>query len=352
MLSEEKLIMTSSPHIKTEDDTRSIMLDVIIALTFPLIMAIYFFGWRSLTLTLTAVASCIAFEWLYRYFMKKPSSIGDLSAIVTGMLIAFNLPVTTPMWIPVVGSFFAIVIVKQLYGGLGKNFMNPALGARAFLLSWPALISLWVKAKPLADSSFPLLKSISREALSPDVIAAATPLAKMKQGFLPSTPMPSVDGDIVSTLRDMAVGNIAGCIGEVSAIVLIAAGIYLIVRKVITPHIPLAYISTVAVLTYLFPRGGNDPLQWMLFSLTSGGLMLGAVFMATDYVTSPVSKTGRIIYGIGCGLLTVLIRYFGAYPEGVSFAILIMNVCVWAIEKISRPGRFGVKRFKKAGDTK
>ena len=133
---------------------------------------------------------------------------------------------------------------------------------------------------------------------------------------------------------------------------LIAAGIYLIVRKVITPHIPLAYISTVAVLTYLFPRGGNDPLQWMLFSLTSGGLMLGAVFMATDYVTSPVSKTGRIIYGIGCGLLTVLIRYFGAYPEGVSFAILIMNVCVWAIEKISRPGRFGVKRFKKAGDTK
>lgn len=341
-----KLMVSSSPHIKTEDGTRSIMLDVIIALIFPLIMAIYFFGWRSLTLTLTSVAASIAFEWLYRRALKKPSTIHDLSAVVTGMLIAFNLPVSAPLWIPVVGAFFAIVIVKQLYGGIGKNFMNPALAARAFLLSWPGLISFWTR--PLVNSGITLFGNVTRETVAVDAIASATPLAVMKAGHLPSVAN-EVSG-VTYTLQDTFFGNVPGCIGEVSALVLIAALIYLLIRKVITIHIPLAYIGTVAVLTFLFPLGGNDPLQWMLFSISSGGLMLGAVFMATDYTTSPVTAKGRVIYGIGCGLITVLIRYFGSYSEGVSYSILIMNLLVWTIDKYVKPRRFGVKKeAKKAG---
>lgn len=330
----EKLRVAPSPHLRTEDGTRSIMFDVIIALCFPLVMAIYFFGWRSLTMTLVSVCSCIAFEYLYRRILKKSVTIGDLSAVVTGMLIAFNLPVTTPMWILVVASFFAIVIVKQLYGGLGKNFMNPALAARAFLVSWPALTTLWVK--PLAASGISLFGNITRETLSPDVIVSATPLATMKLGQLPA-----------ASLRDVFIGNTAGCIGEVSAIVILAAAVYLLVRKVIRPYVPVAYLGTVALLTFLFPLGGNSGLTWMLYNLFSGGLMLGAVFMATDYATSPVTVRGKIIFGIGCGLITVLIRYFGSYAEGVSYSILIMNTMVWLLDKAGRPRRFGVKRFAK-----
>jgi len=336
------LRVAPSPHLKTEDGTRSIMLDVIIALCFPLVMAVYFFGWRAFTMTLVSVCSCIAFEWLYRRFTKKSSTIGDLSAVVTGMLLAFNLPVTTPMWILVIGSFFAIVIVKQLYGGLGKNFMNPALAARAFLISWPALITVWVK--PLAAKSLPLFGNVVP---SPDVIVTATPLAKLKAGILPAA------GEFSVTLRDAFIGNCAGCIGEVSAVVILAAAIYLIVRKVIRPHVPVAYIGTVAVLTFLFPMHGIDNLTWMAYNLFSGGLMLGAVFMATDYATSPVTPMGKIIFGIGCGAITVLIRYFGSYAEGVSYSILIMNTMVWLLDKSFRPRRFGVKRFaKKAKEAK
>ncbi len=345
---DKNLIVSSSPHIKTEDGTRSIMLDVIIALIFPLIMAIYFFGWRSLTLTLTSVAASIAFEWLYRRLLKKPSTIHDLSAVVTGMLLAFNLPVSAPLWIPVVGAFFAIVIVKQLYGGIGKNFMNPALAARAFLLSWPALISFWTR--PLVNAGITLFGNVTRETVAVDAIASATPLAKMKMGILPSVISPSIENDVAYTLQDTFFGNVPGCIGEVSALVLLAALAYLLIRKVITYHIPVAYIGTVAVLTFIFPLGGNDPLTWMLYSISSGGLMLGAVFMATDYTTSPVTSLGRVIYGIGCGLLTVLIRYFGSYSEGVSYSILIMNLLVWTIDKYVKPSRFGVKKAaKKAG---
>lgn len=332
------LIVSSSPHIKTEDGTRSIMLDVIIALIFPLIMAIYLFGFRSLTLTLTSVAASIAFEWLYRRLLKKPSTIHDLSAVVTGMLLAFNLPVSAPLWLPVVGAFFAIVIVKQLYGGIGKNFMNPALAARAFLLSWPALITFFTR--PLENTGLPLFTAVTRETVAVNAIASATPLAIMKEGTLPTA---------TYALSDMFWGNIPGCIGEVSTLVLVASMIYLLVRKVITWHIPVAYVGTVALLTFIFPQG-NDPLMWMLYSISGGGLMLGAVFMATDYTTSPVTSWGRIIYGVGCGLLTFLIRYFGSFAEGVSYSILIMNLLVWTIDKYVKPPRFGVKRFaKKAG---
>ena len=299
-------------------------------------------------MTLTSVAASIAFEWLYRRLLKKPSTIHDLSAVVTGILIAFNLPVSAPLWLPVVGAFFAIVVVKQLYGGLGKNFMNPALAARAFLLSWPGLISFWTR--PLVNSGISLFGNVTRDTVAIDAIASATPLAKMKIGILPSVVSQQFEGDVAYTLQDTFLGNIPGCIGEVSALVLIAALIYLLIRKVITWHIPIAYIGTVAVLTFLFPLGGNDPITWMLYSISTGGLMLGAVFMATDYTTSPVTAKGRLIYGIGCGLITVLIRYFGSYSEGVSYSILIMNLLVWTIDKYVKPRRFGVKKeAKKAG---
>lgn len=340
-----RLLMSSSPYIRSDEDTRSIMMDVVVALVFPLIMAIYFFGWRAATLTLTSVASSIAFEWLYRYIARKPSTIGDMSAVVTGMLIAMCLPVSAPLWMPVVGAFFAIVVVKQLYGGLGKNFLNPALAAHAFLHSWPALVSVWVKPN-LGSSALSVFENVTGKTLSPDVIASVTPLMKMKQGVLPSVAMAGGD-DVISSLRDVVVGNVAGCIGEVSAVVIVAAAIYLLVRRVITVHIPAAYVGTVAVLTFLFPLGGNPGWQWMLYSVCSGGLLFGAVFMATDYTTSPVTARGRIVYGIGCGVLTVLIRYFGAYSEGVTYAILIMNCCACFMDRVIRPRRFGVVKTKR-----
>lgn len=348
-IDDKRLLMSASPHIRTEEDTRSIMTDVVIALLFPLIMAIYFFGWRAATLTAVSVVSSVVFEWLYRRLTKKSSTIGDMSAAVTGMLLAMCLPVSAPLWLPVVGAFFAIVVVKQLYGGLGKNFLNPALAARAFLFSWPSFMSLWTKPN-LGGNAVSAFAGITRETASPDIIASVTPLGKMKLGFLPSVAMG--DADVISSMRDVVVGNVAGCIGEVSAVVIIAAAIYLIIRRVITIHIPLAYVGTVAVLTLLFPRGGNAAWQWMLYSVCSGGLLFGAVFMATDYTTSPVTARGRVIYGIGCGIITVLIRYFGAYNEGVTYAILIMNCCACFMDRVVRPRRFGVpKKTRKAAES-
>ena len=340
-----QFLMSSSPHIRVEEDTRAIMLDVIIALLFPLIMAVYFFGWRALVLTVISVASSVFFEWFYCKVVRKSSTVSDRSAVVTGFLIALCLPVSVPIWIPVAGSFFAIIVVKQLFGGLGKNFLNPALSAQAFLFSWPALVSLWTKVSP-GFGSLPLFGNITRAKLSPDVIASVTPLAKMKLGYLPSVAMG--DADVISSLRDVAMGNVAGCMGEISALVIIAAAIYLIIRRVITVHIPVSYVLTVAVLTFIFPRGENPNYLWMLFSVFSGGLLFGAVFMATDYTTSPATPKGRVVYGIGCGVLTVLMRYFGAYNEGVTFSILIMNCLSGFIDEVFRPRRFGAKRVKEA----
>ncbi|NLM62057.1 MAG: RnfABCDGE type electron transport complex subunit D [Clostridiales bacterium] len=329
MAMDKQLQVSSSPHIDIAEDTRSLMLDVIIALTPALLLSVFYFGFRALILTLISVASCIAFEFLYRRLMKKHTTIGDLSAVVTGILIAFNLPASAPYWMVVVGAFFAIVIVKQLYGGLGKNFMNPALAARAFLLSWPTTMSTW----PKVFEKVPLIGQTA------DVVTAATPLAALKSGTLPD-----------NTLMELLLGQHGGTLGETSAIVLLIGGVYLVLRKVISPRIPLFYIGTVAVVTFIFPRGGVNNLQWMLYNVLSGGLILGAVFMATDYVTSPVTKGGRALFGIGCGLITVFIRYFGSYPEGVSFSILIMNACAWVLDKAFRPRRYGVSsRGKKVG---
>ena len=322
-----KLIATSSPHIRAAENTRSIMLDVIIAMMPALIWAIVKFGFRALTLTAVSVVGCMFFEWGYRKLMKKPQSVNDLSAAVTGILLAFVCPVNMPYWMILVGDFFAIVLVKMLFGGLGKNIVNPALAGRAFLFSWPVLMSNWVKVG--FDNAAGLLSTA-------DAVTAATPMSAMHQGALPE-----------ESILDMFLGNIGGCIGETSALLLIIGFIYLLYRKVITARIPLAYIGTVAILAFLFPQG-NDRIAWMAAQVFGGGLMLGAIFMATDYVTSPLTKLGQIVYGIGCGVITILIRYFGGYSEGVTYAILCMNACAVLLDKIGRPVKFGAPKKEAA----
>jgi electron transport complex protein RnfD len=283
----------------------------------------------ALAAAAVSVAGCCVFELLYRLLLRKNNTLGDLSAAVTGLLIAMVSPVTTPYWILLIGDFFAIVVVKQLFGGVGKNFLNPALAARAFMLSWAGEMTTWVGPK----TSVPLMGVIDAETFP-------TPMSYLHgndlSGLMKATDLPK-----------MFVGLVGGSMGEVSAMLLLLGGLFLLWRKVITWYIPVSYIGTVAALTFLFPRG-NDPLQWMLCNLLGGGLMLGAIFMATDYVTSPVSHLGQAIFGVGCGLITVFIRYFGSYNEGVCYAILIMNLTVWLIDKSIKPHRFGVIKEKKA----
>lgn len=319
--------VSNSPHIRSEDSTRQIMLDVIIALIPALALAVFVFGARALVVTAVSVAGSVVFEWLYNKLLKKPCTIGNCSAIVTGMLLAYTLPVTAPLWMVLIGDFFAIIIVKALFGGLGKNFMNPALGGRAFLMaSYPVFMTTWCKV----HTTLPLFGT-------PDITSSATPLSFLKEGKLPDV-----------SLGDAALGMVGGCIGEVSALALLVGGAWLIYRRVITLRIPVTFIGTVAVLTLVFSKGDAGAFNWMAYELLTGGLMLGAIFMATDYASSPVTPKGQIIYGIGCGVLTVLIRYFGSYPEGVSYAILIMNCCVFLIEKISQPVKFGYVKPVKA----
>ena len=327
---ELKLSVASSPHLGSIDSTPGIMVDVIIALLPALAAAVWFFGARALTLTLATVASTVGFEALYRKCMKLPSTVGDLSAVVTGILLAMCLPANTPYWVAILGGAFAIIVVKQLFGGLGKNFLNPALAGRVFLFSsFPAFISKYTE--PIR-SAWPSIWGVNLDAES-----AATPMKFIHSGKLPEG----------VSIQQLMVGEQAGCLGEVAALMLIVGGIYLVLRKVISPRIPLCYIGTVAVLTYLFPLGGIARGDWMLYNLLSGGLMLGAIFMATDYVTSPVTPTGRTVYAIGCGALTVFLRYFGIYPEAVSFSILVMNILVWSLDKAFMPHRFGTPWFQK-----
>lgn len=319
---ELNLIGSSSPHIRTKDGAGHIMGEVLLAMLLPLLFAVYNFGPRALAATAVSVAGCCAFEWLYRAALKKDNTLGDLSAAVTGVLIAFVCPVTIPYWILLIGDFFAIVVVKQLFGGIGKNFLNPALAARAFMLSWAGEMSTWVGPR----SSAALWGAV-------DAATYPTPMALLHENNLEGLRQ-------MYDLPEMLVGLIGGSMGEVSALLLLLGGLFLIIRKVITWYIPVSYIGTVAALTFLFPRG-NDPVTWMLYNLLGGGLMLGAFFMATDYVTSPVSHKGQLLFGVGCGLITVFIRYFGAYSEGVCYAILVMNLTVWIIDKNIRPARFG-----------
>ena len=321
-----ELTISSSPHVHSPITTQTIMRDVLIALAPALIGSICFFGFRALTVTLVSVAACVFFEWAYCKITKMHCKIYDLSACVTGVLLAFVCPVTIPYWTIILGALFAIVLVKMLFGGLGRNIVNPALAGRAFMFSWPVLMSTWTKV------GFSNAVSV----ISPDAVTAATPLASLHQGVM-----------CEDSILDMFLGNVGGCLGETSALLLLIGFAYLLYRKVITARIPVAFIGTVAVLSFLFPQG-NDRITWMAAQLFGGGLMLGAIFMATDYVTSPVTKLGQIVYGIGCGVLTILIRYFGGYNEGVSYAILIMNCCVVLLDRIGRPVKFGAPKKEAA----
>ena len=310
-----------SPKVKDCATVDSIMLDVIVALLPALGMGTYLFGFRALVLAAISVCSCMGFELLYCRWMKKPASIKDLSACVTGLLLAMSLPVTAPYWAPVLGGGFAIIVVKQFYGGIGKNFMNPALAARMLLLSFPGMMTT-------------LTQALDRQPLfgGADAVSHATPMALLHLGRLPDL-----------TLSQMMLGQHGGAVGEVSAFMLLLGGLYLLGRRVISWRIPGSFLGTVALLTFLFPRDGVARADWMVCNLLCGGLMLGAIFMATDYATSPVTPRGQLLFGIGCGCLTVVLRYFGSYPEGVGFAILTMNCCVWLLDRVGLPRRFGVK---------
>ena len=327
-----ELTISSSPHVHSPVTTKTIMRDVVLALIPALIGSVCFFGVRALMVTLISVVSCILFEKMWCKLMKKHDKTYDMSAVVTGILLAFVCPPTIEYWMIILGAAFAILLVKMLFGGIGKNVVNPALAGRAFMFSWPVAMSTWVKVGwENAASVFS-----GTDAVIADGMTAATPLANMHQGLMPD-----------AALLDCFWGNIGGCIGETSVVLLLIGGAYLMIRKVISWHIPVTYIGTVAILTLLFPMG-NDPLLWCGYQLCTGGLMLGAIFMATDYVTSPLTKLGQIVYGIGCGALTVLIRYFGGYNEGVSYAILVMNCCVVLLDRIGRPTKFGAPKKEAA----
>lgn len=322
-----KVVITSSPHIKSKEDTKSIMLDVLLALIPSLAASTYVFGLRAILMTAVSIIACMVFEAIYDKIVGKENTVTDLSAAVTGVLLAFVCPVTLPYWMLIIGDGIAIIFAKCIFGGLGKNFINPALAGRAFLLaSWPVAMTTWVAARSHVG-----LGSTA------DVVSTATPMAILKG---------SAEGDLPSVMS-VFLGVTGGSMGEVSAVLLLVGGIYLLVRKVITIHIPASYILTVAVLAAIFPAEGYGHLEYMLYAIFGGGLMLGAIFMATDYSTTPVSKKGQIVFGIGCGLLTTMIRFFGGYPEGVCYSILLMNTTVWLIDKYTRPTKFGAPAKQK-----
>ena len=322
-----ELTISSSPHVHSPVTTQTIMRDVLIALAPALLGSVYFFGPRALTVTLVSVLACFLFEKLWCKLMKQDDKTYDLSACVTGVLLAFVCPPTIAYWQIILGAAFAILLVKMLFGGIGRNIVNPALAGRAFMFSWPVAMSTWVKV------GWENQASVFSTA---DIVTEATPLANMHQGLMPDV-----------SVASMFWGNIGGCIGETSAFLLLLGLVYLLVRKVIKITIPAFYIGTVAVLTLLFPMG-NAPIQWMAAQVFGGGLMLGAIFMATDYVTSPLTTKGQILYAIGCGALTVLIRYFGGYNEGVSYAILVMNGFVVLFDRIGRPTKYGAPKKEAA----
>lgn len=309
---ENNFIMSSSPHLHTDSTTRKIMLDVITALLPAAAAGVFFFGFNAALVLLTAVAAAVASEWAFNKILKKQNTTGDMSAVVTGLLLALNMPPQIPLWMVVIGSAFAIIIVKQMFGGLGKNFVNPALAARCFMLiAWTGAMTTFYE--PLSDA-----------------VSSATPLAVMKDGAANTLP----------TLFQCFAGFKAGTIGEVSGIALIIGFIYLLIRKVISIKIPAAYLLSFAVLTFFFGRNAMN-FEYLAYQLLTGGLFLGAFFMATDYTTTPTTHKGMIIFGIGCGVLTFLIRRFGGYPEGVSFSILLMNLASPLIERFTVPKSFG-----------
>ena len=305
-------VVSGTPHVRSKESIQSIMRDVIIALVPATAAGIYYFGINALILIIAAIASSVIFEALCQKIMKKPVTVSDLSAVVTGLLLAMNLPAAAPVWVAIVGSAFAIIFGKQLFGGLGQNFINPALAGRAFLLaSYPTEMTTWSVPNGLEVA---------------DAATYATPLAQLKAG------------NLEASLGELILGQCGGTIGETCAIALIIGGVYLLYKHVISWKIPVIYIATVAILFAVIGRQGvRMPLQ----EIMAGGVMLGGIFMATDYASSPVTPKGQIIFAVGAGLITYLIRTFGGYPEGVSYSILIMNCCVPLIERFTEPTIFG-----------
>ena len=325
----EKLIVSSSPHMVTKTDTSKIMGTVLIALLPAFAVGIYQFGFRVVTLTAVFVASCVLFEYLYNKITKKPQTVGDLSAVLTGVLLAFNCPSSLPYEIAIVGSFAAIVVIKQLFGGIGQNLVNPAVTARVFMFI--------AFATPM--TSWPTPRGGHATGAVVDATTSATPLGVLSHGSF---------ADVYNdgfTKMDLFLGNVGGCIGEVSALAILIGGLFLIWKKVISPIIPVTFIATVFVLGLIW--GGFDGA---LFHILAGGLMLGAFFCATDYVTSPTLPLGKVIFGIGCGLFTMLIRIFASYPEGVSVAILLMNILTPYIDKICEKRMYKLPKKAKEGE--
>ncbi|MBP5171029.1 MAG: RnfABCDGE type electron transport complex subunit D [Bacteroidales bacterium] len=321
---DKKLYVSMSPHIHGDDSVARNMYRVILALVPALLVSVYAFGWPALLVTAISIASCVVFEYLItRYLMKRPNTLADGSAVLTGLLLAFNLPSNLPWWIVVVGALVAIGMAKMSFGGLGNNIFNPALVGRVFLLiSFPQQMTTW----PLTRMQI--------AASGTDALTGATPLALIKAGQLDQLP----------SALDMLLGNVGGSLGEVAALALLVGVVYLLVTKTITWHIPVSILATVFIFAACLHLGNPERFADPLTHLLTGGLMLGACFMATDYVTSPMAPSGQIIYGVGIGLLTVLIRSFGSYPEGVSFAILIMNAVTPIINLYCKPKRFGEPR--------
>ena len=323
-----KLLVSPSPHIHSKDSTRSLMLDVVIALVPAVICSVVFYGWQELLVLGVSVASCVLLEWaITKYMLKKPSTIGDLSAVITGILLALNVPYTTPWWVIVIGSVVAIGVAKMTFGGIGQNIWNPALVGRVFLLvSFPTYMTTWSKPAGL---------------FGVDAVSGPTPLSAISEGLMQGSTVQELTS--AYNYKDLLFANLGGSAGEVCALALLAGFVYLCCRRVIKPWITLSIFATVALTSLIFwginPARFTDPL----FNLLTGGLVLGACFMATDYVTSPMSLWGGVIFGVGIGFLTMMIRYFGSYPEGVSFAILIMNSVVPLLNMWFHQKKFGRK---------
>ena len=331
MILEKKLSVSASPHDHSKDTVTRIMLDVIIALVPSLIASIFIFGYRSLLVTAVSVSSCLVAEFASRVVMKRHQTIGDLSAVVTGVLIAFNVPVSMPLWMVALGAVFAIVVVKQMFGGIGMNFVNPALATRIMLIaSFPTAMGAW--NKPYAWKMH-------------DADTTASPLNAIKEIYRNGEITSETFGEHdLPSLVDMLLGNRAGSLGEVCAVALLIGLVYLLVRRVIKLTIPLSYVGSFAVIMFI---AGGFNLRFLAYEILAGGLLLGAIFMATDYTTSPINFKGQIIFGIGCGVITALIRLFGNLPEGVSFAIILMNILVPHIEHLTTPKPFGTVKEKK-----
>ena len=323
-----KLLVSPSPHIHSKDSTRSLMLDVVIALVPAVICSVVFYGWQELLVLGVSVASCVLLEWaVTKYWMKAPSTVGDLSAVITGILLALNVPYTTPWWVIVIGSVVAIGVAKMTFGGIGQNIWNPALVGRVFLLvSFPTYMTTWSKPAGL---------------FGVDAVSGPTPLGAISEGLMQGSTVQELTS--AYNYKDLLFANLGGSAGEVCALALLAGFVYLCCRRVIKPWITLSIFATVALTSLIFwginPARFTDPL----FNLLTGGLILGACFMATDYVTSPMSLWGGVVFGVGIGFLTMMIRYFGSYPEGVSFAILIMNSVVPLLNMWFKQKKFGRK---------